>query len=841
MAKKIYKVIMLIVIFAGALFFFGRNMESQMDESGSSVTWSDESYPYLQIETQGHTVNTLYGYADSIESNVVRESITPLDQDKKITLLISEADSRLVNLEYSILDKESEEVYDTESIRAISEEQQKVEIAFDYSFKTSTEYILDIQATSDQGDTIHYYTRLKYYLDESYLDEKLAFAKKFHNNTFIKSKENDLAVYLEPDDKNQNSTLANVDITSSSDLVTWSAMSPDIISEELVTIKEYNMETACIQYNYYVQAATSSGEEIYHIKEFYRVRYASGQNYLLNFERSMEAVFDVNVASIKLNQLKLGITSDSDSKMLSNQEEDLLYFAREGTLYQYDMNQNKVTKIFSAFSEDASYQYKAYNEQGIRLLKVDDEDNLYFCAYGYFPRGKYEGNVAIILYEYTAQGELKEMIYMPANTTYQQLKEDFEEYGYVSSRGIYYFTVADTVYSYNMTGKRLEKIAENIKDKSFMTMEGENCYTWSSSLSKGYGESITIYNLETDEKKMVYRPDEDSYIRLLGVIEDNMVYGYVRASDIGKMDDGSKVVPCYELYIADTSGEVKRKYSKEGQYIQKISCTGNVINMTLCKKTSDGTYTVSDEDTILNNTGRETQSFDYTSRVTTKCLTEWYIEFPSSYEMDEQPTWGDAITTMTTSDRYVRLEDPSITKYYVYAGGQITDSYESAAQAIKRADAKMGVVISGNHQVVWERSGAFLQNSIGGLELTTQGSGVSNLEACVHMVLKANHYDVEAASLGDDEASVYGMLAKYMERPISLKGCTLDEILYFVSGNKPVIAMTGQDTAVVIAGYTSTELTLYDPAEKKSKTVKLSTYEDIFEDAGNNFISYMTE
>lgn len=840
MVKYIYQAVALIFIFVGALFLFGKNMETDMDEQGATVEMVEESYPYMQIQTQGHTINTLYGYSAPLESNIVRESVTPLDSGKQITLLISKAKSRLINLEYSIVDKESGEVYSTGSVNAIGEKQRKVNITFDYSFKTSTEYILDLKATSDQGKTIHYYTRLKFYLDESNLDKKLAFAEQFHKDTFTKSKAEQLGRYLEPDSTNRNSSLSYVDITSNSSLVTWAEMSPKIISDELVTVKEYNMETACIQYNYFVQAATASGDEIYHIKEFYRVRYASGQNYLLNFERSMEAVFDVSVASSKLSQLKLGITEDNHGKMLSNKKENKLYFAREGTLYEYDMEENEVKKIFSSFSDKASYAYKAYNEQAIRLLKVDDKDNLYFCAYGYFPRGRYEGDVAIVLYEYTSEGELVEMVYMPMNTTYQQLKEDFEEYGYVSSRGIYYFTVANTVYAYNMTAKRLEKIAENVKENSFMTMEGVNCYTWSSSLSNGYGESITIYNLETDEKKMIYRPDKKSYVKLLGVIEDNMVYGFVRHSDIGKMADGTKVTPCYELYIASTTGEVKRKYSVKGQYIQKVSCNGNVINMTLCKK-QKGVYTKSGEDTILNNSEKESEKFSYTSRVTTKSLTEWYIRFPSSFDMKEKPVWGDTLTTLTTSERYVRLEQPKITKYYVYAGGQIVASFESAARAIKEADNRMGVVVSSNHQVVWERSGAFLQNAIGGLDLTKAENGVSNLSACVHMLLKANHYDVAAKSLVGKDQMPYEVLARYLQRPMNLKGCTLEEVLYFVSGNKPVIAMTGDRTAVVIGGYTTTQLTLYNPASGKKETVSRSAYEKIFKEAGNYFISYMTE
>lgn len=841
MIKYIYKTVILIMIFIASLFLFGRNMETDMDEEAAEITVAEETYPCVKIQTQGAILNTLYGYSGSMEENTVRESVTPIDQSRRIGLIFSEAKSRLINLECHVIDKETGEIYCTEEIHAIGEKEKRVDVTFDYSFKTSTEYILDIEATSNLGKTIHYYTRLKYYLDNSHLSEKLAFAKKFHENTFIKSKSEELVRYLEPSAGNLNNSLSYVDITSNVELVTWSGMSPKIISDEIVTIKEYNMETACIQYNYFVQAATASGDEKYHIKEFYRIRHASGQNYLLNFERSMETVFDPNMASTKSSQLKLGITEENEGKMLTNKKENKLFFARDGVLYQYDMEECRIKTIFSAFSEKASYEYRAYNEQGIRLLKVDDKDNLYFCAYGYFPRGRYEGDVAIVLFEYTADGQLEEMVYMPMSTTYQQLHADFEQYGYVSSRGIYYFTVADTVYAYNMTGKRLEKIAENIKENSFMTMEKANCYTWSSSLSKGYGENITIYNLENDEKKMLYRPDENSYIRLLGVIEDNMVYGYVRQEDIGRARDGSKVLPCYELYIASTTGEVRRKYSKKNVFVQKITSNGNVINMTLCKRSADGTYVSAGEDTILNNSEKKTSKFNYVSRVTNKCLTEWYIEFPANYEMKSHPKWGDTITTLKTSERYVRLERPKVTKYYVYAGGKITASYESAAKAIQQADEKMGVVVSSNHQVVWERSGAFLQNTIGGLEMTKTGEGISSLAACVHMVLKANHYDVAATEIGEKGENAYEMMAKYLQRPMNLNGCNLEEVLYFVSGNKPVIAMTSNHQAVVIGGYDSRKLLLYNPTSGKKQSVSRAEYKKIFERAGNRFISYMVE
>ena len=839
MVKNIYKAVILIVIFIAALFFFGRQMETDLGDTGIKAEMKKENFPYLKIQVQGQTINPLYGYSAPMEANIVRESVTPLSQDKKISLLLQKAPARLTRLRYQIIDKESGEIYDTKEIKAIAKNQKTIDITFDYSFKTSTEYILDLMGTTDAGRQVHYYTRLKYYIDESNFGKKLAFVKKFHKDTFTKSKEEELGQYLEPSAENRNATLAKVDITSNSDLVTWGGMSPKVISEELVTVKEYNMETACVQYNYFVKAQTSSGEEIYHIKEFYRVRHASGQNYLLNFERTMDAEFDVSLASRQTSQLKLGITNDTGSKMISNADEDVLYFVRGGVLYCYQMKQNEISKIYSVFSEDASYQYRAYDEQGIRLLKMDEEGSLYFCVYGYFPRGNYEGDVALVLYEYTAAGKLNELVYMPISTTYQQLKEDFEDYGYVSPRGIYYFTVANTAYAYNMTGKRLEKLAENIKSNSFMTMESANCYVWSSSLSSGYGETITIYNLETDEKQILYQPDKDTYLRLLGVDEDKVIYGYVKKKDIVRMKDGTRIIPSYELYIVDIAGKVWKKYKESGKYIQNIVVNGNVINMTLCKKSGKNSYKRAGENSILNSLETKAAKFSYSSRVTTKSLTEWYIRFPSSFEMEKIPVLKPGPDTLMTSERYVRLEQPGIVRYYVYAVGKITASFESISKAIREADKQMGVVISSNHQVIWERSGSFLQNSIGGITMTKAGEGVSNLAACAHMVLKQNHVDVEAKELSGGEKSVYDMLASYMERPVNLKGCTLEQVLYFVSGNKPVIAMTGKNRAVVIAGYTERTLYLYDPATGKRQTVSRFQYEEIFKNADNCFISYM--
>ena len=116
---------------------------------------------------------------------------------------------------------------------------------------------------------------------------------------------------------------------------------------------------------------------------------------------------------------------------------------------------------------------------------------------------------------------------------------------------------------------------------------------------------------------------------------------------------------------------------------------------------------------------------------------------------------------------------------------------------------------------------------------------ISGFAACVSMVLKANHVSVDATALSKKKSAIYPMLAQYMEEPVNLTGATLDQVLYFVSNNKYVIAVTGDSTAVVISGYDTKNITVYNPVSGKVETYKRTQAEKLFKDNGNSFFSYL--
>jgi len=178
----------------------------------------------------------------------------------------------------------------------------------------------------------------------------------------------------------------------------------------------------------------------------------------------------------------------------------------------------------------------------------------------------------------------------------------------------------------------------------------------------------------------------------------------------------------------------------------------------------------------------------------------------------------------------------------VYAEGVIIGAYASPAKAITEAENAMGVVVNEDNQIVYERAGKYTNNQIGNVETVSTGNGVNSKGACLAMLLKFNHVSADAKELSNSKKSAYSLLTSKLGEQVNvvnLKGCTLDEVLYFVSGNRPVIAMTGSDKMVLLTAYTENSVTFVNPDTGKAETKSISAAEAMFHAAGNSFISYI--
>ena len=73
---------------------------------------------------------------------------------------------------------------------------------------------------------------------------------------------------------------------------------------------------------------------------------------------------------------------------------------------------------------------------------------------------------------------------------------------------------------------------------------------------------------------------------------------------------------------------------------------------------------------------------------------------------------------------------------------------------------------------------------------------------------------------------------------LNLSGCSVDEMFYYVNNGTPVFALTSQDTAVLLTGYTSSLVYYYDPATHTTQKMATQDANNIFSQAGNVFLAY---
>lgn len=827
--KYLYKLLAYAALFGIFIVVFSRGIPNINIGTATATSLHDSTFPIMYLQLDEYTINTLHGYSSELDSANVRESVTPLNTDKTFTIKISENESDIKRLDYELKDIANQKIIASSTLTAFSHQKnfKIAKLKLDAKMDTSTEYGLKITLTTNYSKQIHFFTRIKYYDTDFFLKEKLEFVDRFHKATFDHGKSLKLEDYLETDGES-DSTLANVTIHSSKKLITWNKLKPKVITDCIPTIKELNIETAAIEESYYVRADTNSGKETYLVKEFYRVRYSSGHIFLLYFQRTMEAMFNPELTSLTQSEFKIGVTNSKGLNISSDEKHSKMAFVRNGSLWYYDLKQNKLNQVFSFEQNSNDYLRDYYDQHDIRILNVDEDGNVDFVVYGYMNCGDYEGRVGILLYNYTPdKNRINERVYIPLDTTYQRLKEDFGSFCYVNRKNIFYFSLYDMVYAYNITSRQYTVLTKNASSDNFAMMEKAKCFVWSNATKKKAATSITILDLDS-EKEITVPAKSGQTIKVFGTIDSNIVYGFIRTSDVYNSTGGETISPVYKMVIADSQGQVLKKYQSKNIYIIDTKVEDNIIRLKRVRKTANKFRKISD-DSIQHQRDATVKSFDLTLRNTEKMLIEKYISLPAGFVINELPETASTKYVMVTENTTLHFNNPeknASTKYYIYAYGSITGSTADAGEAIQTADLQMGVVMDNHAHIVWERGGKFLSKSIANLDRVTTASGLSSIKACLKMLLQSAQVTVSSQDLRG--GSTTDILKKYLETPVNLTDCTVDEVLYFVSNDKPVIAMEDNSSAVLITAYDSNFVSYYNPATGTVSRMPLTSAEHRF-------------
>ena len=838
--KYTIKALILLGIFIGSIYFFGSNMDEAMfgtiktEEMGAAVL------PNIELQSDGVIVNSLEGYTSAIDMFSVRENLIPVESEQTVELLINENGTDVRKLRYEVLDAATREEIAEGTINAIDRvgEQKKARIKIAEKMESGNEYAVEVMLVDSESRRIYYYFRVKYY-ENSEFAEKVSFIREFSDWARGKNL-NAVIPYLESTYRGEGSTYAHVDIKDSFYMVCWGNLAPKRLTEPVLNISEIYSNIAVGTLDYMVELVTDSGTEQYYVEEKFRVIVTGDSKHLLNYERTMEAVFDETLASLSLNQFKLGVTGDTDMELLTNSDASQLAFVRNKELWHYNMAENTLTKVFSFRGENEAGEGLSYDQYDIRILKLYEGGDISFMVYGYMGKGEYEGKTGILLYRYyRGEERIEEQLYLPVSESYQKIKEELGSFSYMNEYDVFFFMAYNTMYSYNLITKTLTVISDNAVADSVAFFHDSGYVVWQ---EEGYAD-VKLLRLERGENKLL-TAKEGEFIRVLGKINENIICGYGRLSDCMMMGDGSLLYPAYEVKILDVSLEEKKSYQKEGYYVADAEITTNSIRLRRVEKNDKGIYEEAEDDYILNSMEVQKRPVTLDKRITEKMLTEYYIDLPSTYAMKEIPIKGTVPYTLISEDTTVRVTalENETEEYMVYSFGSIVSIGESCAAAVQLADRAdvVGTVINENGVVIWERGVKYASSALKEQEgRSTKTSGLTSRQEAVRMMAAYLGLEQDVAAFGETHSVKEFLEQATGQRILSLTGVTLDEALYFVFRGAPVYAMKSRAEAVVITAYSASSVTVYEPSTGKYKNYSLRDAEKMFEDAGNIFLSYV--
>lgn len=841
--KHIYRGVILFVVFIGSMIFMQRYMKDVTISFNTTVTMGESTFPLLYVQNGEHIVNEMHGYSSSLDAVIVRESMTYMDSSKNLTIRLADQGNEIRKIKYEVRLVSANEVVESDATSDILTDDtgKYVQITLTESYLQGKEYAMKLTAITSEGRKIHYYTRIKFYSDESYFEEKIKFATEFHDATFDKDAIGKYASYLEYG-TTDNSTLAYVDINSSQENLSWGSLKPEIVSDVVPMFTEYTRETASVVFNYYVKANTGGKtEDLYLVNEFIRIRYANNRMYLLGYQRTMEEVFNSSLTDIDKNALKVGITNKTEMELHSSSEDRKLCFVQQGALWYYDTVENKAVRVFSFFdSKNMDYERSGYDHYDMNVINMNEDGDIDFMVYGYFNRGDYEGRVGVLLYKFIAsENRIEELVYIPMETTYEMLKEDLNDYGYLSANGVFYFAIDNQIYSYNIASRIVTTVASDVSDEDIILLENKGYLAWQDSENAKKCKTIHLLNLETEEVKEIHAKEGENVI-LLGSSEDNIIYGSVKTSNIRTTKQGEQITPFYEVIICDGEGKVLKNYTKKDIYVKSVTVNNNVITLQRIKKSSDSAtgYVSVQNDSIINNIEQTGEGFTLVAKESETALTEYYIELPSTVVLSSVPKQKSTVNTIITTNTTLMLEEQlsNMKKYYVFGYGTITGSYSRVADAVMNADKAMGAVMDSDYKIIWERGGKYLSNTISDFEKINTTGSIDSIGACIAMTLQFNGVSCNAEKISAMRESIDEILSsQYKGHTYNLTGCNLDQALYYVSAGVPVIAMKSSTQAVVLTGYDEYYVKYYDPSANMTQTMLLTNADSMFKESGYIF------
>lgn len=841
-SKLIWRIIIRVAVLAGVFvgtFFVSTTL---MNRNNQGVTSNMEkcTFPTVTVLYKEQQMNRMYGYADPVAAGGIRSSISLLDETHKLSIQVQTFGTKVNGIRYQVRSLDMERLIEETEVTDYTETEELINARLNIQdlLEDNTDYLLTLQLDTEADSDIYYYTRIRRD-GEYFAQEDISFVQNFHEKTFRKNSEEELVRYLESSEEGDNSSFHFVNIHSSYDLVTWGSL--DILQKEdvNVTLHEINNQTATITLDYMLYMKNSADEmEHYTITEYYRVRYTKDRIYLLDFERTMNQLFEIDNGVIYSTAVNLGITAP-DVQYEETKDGKIVCFVQQGELFVYNSSEHTLAKVFGFWENDTDSRYRN-NQHDIKIINVDDSGNMDFVIYGYMNRGVHEGKVGISVCHYDSKtNATEEYVFLQSDLSYELLRQEVGELLYVNSEGKFYIYIRGNLYEIDRNTKKINTLAENVTDDKFAVSDDNTLLVLQKQQVLEESDTLLYMNLKTGKNKTIVC-GEGERIRPIGFVGTDFIYGVARYADVHKDSGGETVFPMYKVVIENSNGEVKKTYEPAGIYVLQSRLEKNVLYMTRAAGTGDGTFRPVEDDQIIHSAGAGKKSINIKSITTENKKKQYQLNFGFSLPTGKKKSLRPKELLLENVQNIIL--EPGQEKqnhYYVYAKGKLDNMYIDAAEAVKKADETAGVVVNEKQLYIWERIKRQTSQQIQGLETIAAQNGASSLDACLTSILHYCGSGTSPAPLLEQGMMPMQILQQELDadRVVNLTGAELDKVLYCIDRGYPVLAAVPGGNYVVLAGYNELNTIVMDPVKGNTGYVGMNDSRTMFGNAGNTFIA----
>lgn len=775
-------------------------------------TMVDAGLPVVYMTSEsGIKYNYLHGYTGEVDETQMHEAVTPVDATRTLNISVGQYGCAVSGVAYELWTVDMKTLVERAEGVDYSGKNGVVNATLEFKnlITKGQEYLLKIKLNTESYENVCYYTRLVK-LDNASVENRLSYVDTFSENTRKDETLGKVTAKLEPNSSGDNTNLGRVNIHSKLSQVGFANLQLQMRTLRRFTITEIDETRTSIVLTYKADSSDETGDFRYNIREFFRIYQPDKSvTYVYNFERWMDQVFTPSNGLNSKGEVYLGIRSDTDVNMKSSSNGNITAFVLDGNLWVFSAIKNSFSKVFTFEEIDTDGIREEYNKFGIKILNVYNNGNVDYIVYGYMNRGPHEGKIGISVFKYETTGRTsKEIIFIPRTDSYEIISKDVNELAYLTSENMFYMYSNGAVYYLDCNTKEYMITDMNIIPELSQVSEGQGIYVYQTGSNPNECKDMKILYLSTGEIYTV-KADSDEYIKMLGYIDGNIVYGK-SFSDMLYMDsEGKESLPLYTVIIMDKDRKEVRRYGEDKIYVIDAEFTTEQIVFERVKMLDDGKLAPTHSDSLLSGSQNSRKSLEVITEETDFRQKEQYISMivggngrALSYECKFE--YSDNANVMI-SDIYKQETN----YYYAYAFGALAGLYDNLADAIVVANEGAGVVVNSDAQRIWDR----YKPTSYKMSLTEELKAMTNELAGAHVL----------ANKGTDK---------------DLSGNTIDAAVYYVAKGNPIIAKTGNGVYELVYRYDSKNVYTYDLTSHKENIYTKTKFDQLIAGYGSVLIIY---